>query len=192
MVIGLMGFKQSGKSTAAKYLEERYGFVRINFKTALVEEIKAKFPDLLKVLACFYFPDTGVDNVTPEMIDWLFEEKPAPMRALMQNYGTEVRRGDNPDYWVNQWIASTMINKGKWIVADDVRFFNEAKAVKDNGGMLLRITRPDIQSGGGHTSETEAMHIQEDRQIEALPGGHDALYKQLDEYVAYLTSQVPR
>lgn len=48
MIIALKGFKQVGKSTAASYLEEKYGFFRVNFKDALVAEIKQNFPDLLR------------------------------------------------------------------------------------------------------------------------------------------------
>ena len=102
MIIGFTGYKQSGKSTAAKYLEEKYNFTRINFKDALVQEIKDNFPDLLEEICLIYeefsFPkegdgvDFGIEN--------MFQTKPPLMRALLQNYGTEVRRKDDQHYWV--------------------------------------------------------------------------------------------
>ena len=36
MIIAFTGKKQTGKSTACAYLEEKYGFTRVNFKDALI------------------------------------------------------------------------------------------------------------------------------------------------------------
>lgn len=175
MIIGLIGFKQVGKSTAAKFLEEKYGFVRHNMKDALVAEIKQNFPDLLEELAFIY--DMTVDE--------LFEMKPLAMRALLQNYGTEVRRGDDDNYWVLKWMA--WLNTGKhennMFVTDDVRFINEGKAVKNMGGILIRLTRPDITTGGTHPSETEQLEIEADYTIECQPGDHEHLYRELDAII---------
>ena len=49
MIIGFTGLMQSGKTTASDKLIEQ-GFTKINFKDALVEELKTKFPDLLDLL----------------------------------------------------------------------------------------------------------------------------------------------
>lgn len=40
-----------------------------------------------------------------------------------------------------------------WIITD-LRFPNEAKAIKDRGGLLIRIDRPSIKSTDNHPSET--------------------------------------
>lgn len=177
-IIGLIGFKQVGKSTAAKYLEEHHGFMRHNMKDGLVAEIKQSFPDLLQEIATEY-NDTGYSvKLTPEN---LFEYKPPLMRALMINYGTEVRRRDDPDYWVKLWREN--LPQGN-VVADDIRFLNEAKAVKDNGGILIRLVRSDIPTGGNHPSETEQLLISPNYVIESERGGEDKVYKTLDEIVA--------
>jgi len=179
-IIGLVGFKQSGKSTAASYLESKYGFVRHNFKDALVAEIKQNFPDLLREILHTYklFDKPGVDYKT---IDNLFIYKPPLMQALMQNYGTEVRRKENPDYWVNEW-AKNSYSQNK-IVVDDVRFLNEADKVRERGGTIIRIIRTDITSGGDHPSETEQLEIQADYTIEVGMGEHEKLYEELDKII---------
>jgi hypothetical protein len=185
-IIGLVGFKQSGKSTAASYLESKYGFVRHNFKDALVAELKENFPDLLREIA---FPEAswfGKGVIEIEFaINKLFEEKPPLIRALMQNYGTEVRRKENPDYWVDQWT------KKFWelerivyrVVTDDVRFLNEAAMIRSAKcpTAIIRIIRTDITSGGDHSSETEQLEIQADYTIEVGPGEHEKMYNKLDE-----------
>jgi len=43
-LIAFVGFKQSGKTTASQYLQEKHGYIRHNFKDALVREIKQNFP----------------------------------------------------------------------------------------------------------------------------------------------------
>jgi len=167
-IIGLVGLKQVGKSTVASHLEEKHGFVRHNFKDALVEEIKQNFPDLLKLLSELY-------ELT---IDELFEVKPPLMRALMQNYGTEVRRGDDPQYWIKRWEEKLGDSN---TVVDDVRFKNEADAVKSKYGTVVRLTRPDIIPGDGHDSETEGLSIEDDYEIHSNKGSHDSLYEMVDD-----------
>ena len=181
MIIGLIGFKQVGKSTAAKHLEGR-GFTRINMKDALVAELRKNFPDLLPKLGDIY-------NMT---VDELFEIKPPAMRALMQNYGTEVRRGDKGSYWTDQWELSAGNSENRNIVVDDVRFINEAEAVRHQGGILIRLTRPDITDGGTHASETEQLEIVADHTIECEAGGHGKLYNALDEIILPPDSWFPK
>lgn len=172
--IGFVGFKQVGKSTASKYLEDNYGFVRLNFKDGLLEEIKNNFPDLLTYFLHLY---------KCQDIKELFDTKPEGVRCLLQNYGTEVRRRDKHSYWVDRWKHTHMSNAFENYVTDDVRFLNEAQAVRDMGGILIRLTRPDITSGGSHTSETEQLDIVTDYTIECEQGGHEKLYKQLDNII---------
>lgn len=181
MIIGLIGFKQVGKSTAAKHLEGR-GFIRINMKDALVAELRKNFPDLLRELSQAYHMD----------VDKLFENKPPAMRALMQNYGTEVRRADKDSYWTDQWELSAGNSENRNIVVDDVRFINEAEAVRRQGGILIRLTRPDITDGGTHSSETEQLSIVADHTIECKAGEHETLYKAIDDIILPPENWSPR
>jgi hypothetical protein len=41
-----------------------------------------------------------------------------------------------------------------WIITD-VRFMNEAIAIKNQGGFIIRVDRPDIKLINDHPSETE-------------------------------------
>lgn len=196
MIIGLIGFKQVGKSTAAKHLEGR-GFTRINMKDALVAELRKNFPNLLHEIADNQGEWEWEKGDPSRAHDWwtidrLFDEKPPLMRALMQNYGTEVRRADKDSYWTDQWENSVEKSGCKHIVVDDVRFINEAEAVRHQGGILIRLVRPDITSGGTHSSETEQLSIVADHTIECEAGGHGKLYNALDEIILPPDSWFPR
>lgn len=187
-IIGLVGFKQSGKSTAASYLEENYGFARLNFKDGLIAEIKQNFPDLLREIKQQWIHDMLRGGATFDVYDYdLFQWKPPLIRALMQNYGTEVVRKQNPDHWVLQWklaMIDLVLNGQRNIVVDDTRFINESKAIKAANGILIRLVRTDITTGGDHRSETEQLEIVPDHTITVGPGEHEKLYRALDEIMS--------
>jgi hypothetical protein len=189
MIIGLTGYKGSGKSTVAKYIADEYGFKRVNFKDGLVQEMKEKFPTLLEEIAysvsMLQQYETGIgESLT---VSDMFELKPPLMRKLMQEYGTEVRRADNMNYWVDEWKESVGTAN---IVTDDVRFQNEYDAVKELGGIIIRVVREDITSGGSHQSETEQESFEADFTIVGEPGSHDAIYKQIDSVIETIKSNV--
>lgn len=179
MIIGFIGQMGSGKTTAAKYLEKEFQFTRVNFKDALRLEITKNFPDLIDEIKNL-MNTVAYDGMNPWTIDRLFDEKPAVFRALMQNYGTEVRRGDDEYYWTRLWSKSVG-NTNMDVTVDDVRFQNEADCVRNAGGKLIRIVRTDqVAPSVGHKSETELANIMPDEIITVGPGEHDQLYKHLD------------
>lgn len=172
MIYAFVGMKQSGKSTACAYIEKKLGnAVRINFKDALVEEVKSGFPDLLEYLAEQY-------KCT---VDELFDTKPPEVRKLLQNYGTNVRRKDDDSYWVNKWLVRQMNKRPEHTTTDDVRFINEAQAVKAAGGILIRINRPDLPDNDMHQSEQEQKQIVCDYEIDCIKGDLEGLYRELDK-----------
>lgn len=170
MLIGLIGFKQVGKSTAAKFLEEQYLFQRHNFKDGLIAHIKLRFPDVL----------LGLSDLYEMTIDELFDQKPPLMRALMVNVGTDDVRRDDPDHWID--IYKETLPAG-FVVTDDVRFLNEAQVIKERKGVLIRLTRPDLTTGGHHESETQQLQIVADYTIECGAGDFDKLYRELDNII---------
>jgi hypothetical protein len=171
MIIGLCGYKGSGKSTVADYLRNTHGFSKINFKDALVSKMKALLPKTLNELAQLY-------NCS---VDELFVTKPPAHRALMQEFGTDIFRGEmGDDYWVNEWRKS-VDNPLSRIVTDDVRFTNEANAIKMKGGIIIRVIMQGLEQNDLHVSETEHLKIKEDFVIIATRGDHAGVYAKVEE-----------
>lgn len=77
-------------------------------------------------------------------------------RLLLQNMGTQIgRQIIHPNIWVNALMSDYKLYNGivypNWIVTD-VRFPNEVEAIKDKGGIIIRVNRPLIISDN-HKSE---------------------------------------
>ena len=156
IVVGLAGRKGSGKTTAAALLVKEYGFVRIPFAGPLKAMLRA----------------LGLEDVH---LDGSLKEKPCALlggrtpRHAMQTIGTEWGRNlIHPDLWVMAWTAA--VRNLSWstpgVVADDLRFVNEAMAVRRMRGIVLRITRPDAaDDGDAHESETTLDRLAFDGQV---------------------------
>lgn len=79
------------------------------------------------------------------------------IRQLLQKFGTEVGRNISPNLWVDALMNDYIKAKSDgyeedWIVTD-VRFENEAKAIRENGGILIRLNR-NTGFNDQHSSET--------------------------------------
>lgn len=137
-LIGLTGRKQSGKSTAARYLRDTYGFRH------------ADFADPIRALIA-YVINTTVEDMEP------VKELPQPAlggktpRDGMKLLGTEWGRTMiHPDVWV--MAMAPHIRTTPRLVIADVRFDNEAQLIVDHGGHIIEITR-STTTQDDHASE---------------------------------------
>lgn len=186
MLIGLAGAAGCGKSTIAEHLRSRHKF----FEFALADP-------LYDMVAAF----TGLPNdrlkdrsVKEEAIEWAGKSP----RQLLQLLGTEFGRsvlGD--DIWIRHLFrridATQAAMNGYWkrevechFAVADVRFDNEAKAIRDRGGVIWRIVRPwQERVGGDHASEAGISAglcddtIVNDADVKALAASVDAALKSL-------------
>jgi hypothetical protein len=148
--VGLSGWARSGKDTAAKYFIEELGHIRVSFADPIREALSRLNP----------YVDCGVEfRATPlswvvNKVGWEDAKEFCPdVRRLLQRFGTEVARELwDEDFWVNAAIRSAP--DGSKIVFSDVRYPNEADAVKKLGGYVIRIERPEVGPANKHTSET--------------------------------------
>jgi hypothetical protein len=141
IIIGLSGFIGCGKTTAAMYLVENHGFKRVRFAGPL----KAMMAAL---------------GLSQEEIDGNLKEQPCDLlggktpRWAMQSIGTEWgRHMMDENIWVNAWRRAC--GDYPLIVTDDVRFPNEAEAIKAAGGMLVRVVRHEQKDRLVHASEKQ-------------------------------------
>lgn len=76
------------------------------------------------------------------------------IRQLMQYFGTEIcQKYFGKKVWIN-----TVLNNPNNLIISDLRFKTEAEAVKNKGGKLIYIYRPNINPGN-HASEKEVIEL---------------------------------
>jgi hypothetical protein len=145
-LIGLTGKKGSGKDTAAAALVNK-GYVQV------------RFAQPLKLMIGALLAYQNVDQRTAfRMINGDLKEMPSPLlcgrsaRHAMQTIGTEWGRDCiAPELWVG--VALEKANQSSKCVISDVRYKNEADAIKAAGGTVIRILRNGC-NGDGHSSES--------------------------------------
>ena len=155
LIIGITGTKGAGKDALASSL------IRMGWKHH-VDVRRVAFADKLKEVCADLFGLTYLqlhgDMASKEAVDarWGMSA-----REILQKMGTEVGRSVHPDVWIR--YVMRQIEKAPdaiWVISD-VRFENEAAAVRDAGGIIVRIERPSQGSAefAGHASEVEGSRI---------------------------------
>jgi hypothetical protein len=73
------------------------------------------------------------------------------VRVLLQRLGSDVgREMFGEDFWVEQAFKGL---GDEDVVFTDVRFPNEAEAVRGRGGVVWNVVRPGVGVANGHVSE---------------------------------------
>ena len=141
MIIGICGFIGSGKDTAADYLVGFHGFRRDSFAGTLKDAVSAVFG----------WDRELIEGRTPEarawreQVDtWWAERLQMPHltpRWILQHWGTEVcREHFHDDIWIAA-LEARLARRADHTVISDVRFPNEIKAIRAQGGRILWIQR---------------------------------------------------
>ncbi len=185
MIIGFTGRARHGKSTASLYLHDRYGFRIASFAEPLKRLCYEGLlvnppPDVCAPDRCIQPWDSDRDY----WYERLWNDRSAFSRWLLQFIGTEIGRALNPNLWVDRAIAALDTVNHSYAFAD-VRFQNEADAIRANDGIVVHVIRAergevynDAHAGTTHSSEKP---LAADYVIYAE--GVNALYALLDDFM---------
>ena len=187
-VVGLCGLAGSGKSTVARHMQDDHGYVVLPFAKPLKAMTRAfgltqrEMAGDLKESPC-----GALCGKTP--------------RQFMQWLGTEFgRQMIGQDVWIRAWrrgvdqahLDATAdlcdADARALIVSDDVRFENEAAAVRAKGGVILRIQRPGAGSSSGAAHASEQFNGAPDAIIHNT-GSEDDLRRAVDDTLAAMISR---
>lgn len=176
-MIGLTGLARSGKDTVAERLVQQHRFVQHSFADPIRKFVANILGWSLEEL------QSGKD----EPIQWLNDQTP---RHLMQTVGTEWgRQMIHPHLWVESCLRRASWARkveGRPVVISDVRFDNEAEAIRAAGGQVWLLIRAKAGISGSHVSEAgvradlidgvvpnnasiEMLHAVVDARVRALP-----------------------
>ena len=173
MLIGFAGKMETGKTTAAEFLIDRYGFEKMSFATPLKKAVADLFEWNLEDLNDYGFKET---------VDPYWEVSP---REVLQKFGTEfIREMINPDFWAMK-LESRLVNRiSKYnIVIDDIRFEEEADVIHDHGGIVILLERKDPQNSSipiFRTHISEIIDFEWDYEIQNRGDDLSSLYTKIE------------
>jgi hypothetical protein len=150
MIIGIAGYKGSGKDTIANILQTSFGFEKMSFAQPIKDIVHSTF-DIDKAILS---GDGGERKFREESLPEWFYLSP---RDMMQKIGMAFRDNLNKDIWVKV-LENKIKNTKKNIVIPDVRFENELEMI-NNYGYCVGVKRPGY-NGDGHRSERALDHIE--------------------------------
>ena len=149
LLIGLHGKAGSGKDALGRLL-----------RSQLDKSLRMAFADPVKSAAAVIFDVKHDVAHSPEFKEWYSSYWGLTGRQMLQLLGTEAIRGTfGQDFWVKRWRleAESFLNAGYPVIVTDVRFENEADAIREMGGTIVHVIRPNWQaldgSEGAHASE---------------------------------------
>lgn len=169
-IIGAGHTCRVGKDEMAGILCREFGFERVSFADPLYEECR-NLPQWCEVGGDGVWvysrpkhtlrdgkPFKAVSLPRPDFLtDKLLHEGMREKHpSLLQWWGTDVRRMHfSENYWVQQVVDKVKANPTGRFISPDCRFPNEAKAIKDLGGSVVKILRPDrpLDRDPNHPSE---------------------------------------
>lgn len=202
MIIGINGYAGSGKDTVGEFIkylqpEENWEIKKFAGKLKEVASILLGIPQTM-------FEDQQFKKKElPHM--WSDHGIPMTVRDFLQRLGTDaLREGLHPNTWVNALMSdytqteydgydsegANVYKYPNWIITD-CRFPNEATAIKNAGGIIIRVNRPGIHAINSHPSEVALDHwvydyvIDNDDSLSQLQKEVEKVLKQVYEDIAY-------
>ena len=153
LIIGLSGYAQSGKDSVANLLVKNYGFTRVAF----ADKIKDILYEMNPIVGFDY--DAGPKRLrdSVDSYTWDVAKQYPEVRRLLQDVGVGARSHLGTSVWIEAALAN-LIESTNYVFTD-VRFPNEAEALKQKNATLVRIERPGVVAVNKHISEHAAQDI---------------------------------
>ena len=131
LIFGISGIARCGKDTLGRHLIaklQKSGFptIPISFASVLKYDLDPFLKEKVNISAF-------TENTQEKEI----------IRPLLVAYGTNVCRRIDPDHWIKkiEKQVKASINSKIIVVITDVRYENECKWIKDNGGFMIHLSR---------------------------------------------------
>jgi len=151
LIIGLVGKKNSGKSTACEILLRRWPAAT-----------RVSFADPIRAILCDLYGFDPERMRTDQDYKNIPNEEGVVPRFAAQELGTGFGRKVSDNTWVGKAMSRAeqifVDGLANVVIIDDVRFANEAEEITERGGVLVRVDR-GFGDTDTHPSEMEGNLI---------------------------------
>lgn len=160
-LVGIAGFMGAGKDAVADFLVENHGYGKTFMSEPLAEALYRLNPWIPGVS----FPERDRMRYQEHVdaVGYTEAKRHPEVRRLLQVLGTEVGRDlIGPDTWTN--VASKRldeIRESQGAVITGIRYPNELEMIRQAGGFMVWVDRPEITAArakqaelAAHSSET--------------------------------------
>ena len=202
MIISISGKIGSGKDTAARLLQEM--MPEMNWEN---KKWAGKLKDVAEIISGipkekFEDQEFKKTNMGIEWATWhpnIDRPEYMTVRDFLQILGTEaLREGLHKNTWVNALLAdykaynvstdedgNVKYRMPHWLITD-TRFPNELAAVREKGGIAIKVVRDNTTDiGATHSSETALDHITDWDYVIDNNGSLEDLKRQLSEIIIW-------
>jgi hypothetical protein len=173
--IAFIGRMRSGKDTAGARLVEHHGYTRLAFADPLKDAAMALDPWIVHNSEYAYEQYSERLSTVVGSLGWEGAKRYPEVRRILQQMGQGIRAMD-PDFWVNRLVNSWYALGNAPVVVTDVRYRNEAAALKAHGFKLVRIVRPSV------VASAQTIRMVGSGQVTARPLAEHASETELADY----------
>lgn len=171
IIIGVTGLAGSGKDVFADIGVNEYNAIKIPFAKAVKEEVTEflidnKIPfannnlygtqeDKEQLFLYNSIKNNDIKQLLKGVVISINGNLCCSFRSLLQIWGTEYRRTQDPNYWIKK--AFEQCNENNLYIISDCRFHNELDSIRMYNGYIVKIIKPDVMSisNMNHSSESE-------------------------------------
>ena len=141
MIVGMMGYAQSGKDTAASALVD-IGFERLAF----AEGVRALAEAVNPLVYQYELRKASKYNTVVRTYGYEYAKNPdvSTVRDVLVGFGAGVRKVLGEDAWVAPVRERLLEEPERNFVITDVRYANEAKMIRERGGYVVWVVRPGV------------------------------------------------
>lgn len=179
-LIGLCGDIGSGKSTVAEYLHRKHGYQRKAFALALKHAALDVFGPMGMKSHHVFGTQEQKNEQLPGIRD--AQDRCQTGRRILEWLGTEGFRTIDPDVWVKSLLGSLDFGGQRYVI-EDVRFPNEAVAIRQQHGVVWEVVRlggPNHGGPTGHESDNAWRTLDKDAYLTAHHGNLSALFENIE------------